>query len=276
MKNNKSVRSYFASDVSQSTKEMLKQPPKKYIPIETFTRDAIHQIDLMFYNNIIILSVIDVYSRKGFIHKCSNKKSSSITKAYEAVLKNYASYPQSVQLDAGSEFGRHFNSFLKENNIKKSVVKGNSTQNAKIHFKQGIVERFNGVMRKLIQRFVIEEGKPTPSQKDFDILNEGYNEHFHSTIGCTPNEAYDGQKKPKRKMYKYNVLKSDRIVQYKEGDKVRILLQYPVMMKNRKTKRNYSKDVFEVLERDGHTYKLSDGTGEYYPYTRLMRTRTKK
>lgn len=268
-------KSYFKKDVKQSTKELFTKPKRKFLPIIADFPNEIFQIDLMFYNDITILSVIDVFSRKGFIHKVSNKKPTSIKKSFQEILKLYPvdiKKVYSVQMDDGNEFKGVFKKYLNDNNVDIVIVSGNSSADKAIHLKQAIVERFNGTMRSLINNFLDDTEKTKPSQKDFDLLNEGYNEHKHSTIRCTPNQAYSKTKKPDRVIYKHNISQKD--IKFNIGDTVRLLLQHPKIVKNRKQKKNYSSRQYIITEREGNTFKLNDDTNEFYPYTRLLLSKT--
>lgn len=269
------VKSYFSKDINKTTKEIFAIPKRKFLPIEADFPNEIFQCDLLFYNkNITILSVIDVYSRKAFIQKCSSKTATSILKAFKDVLKKFPVEPKkiySVQVDDGGEFKGVFKQFLNKNDIDLVIIEGNSTQDTSIHLKQAIVERYNGTMRNLIKRYLDVEDIKIPTQKDFDILNDGYNEHIHSTIQCSPNKAYSMVEKPRRKLYNYNIKNSD--INFKIGTKVRLLIQYKKMSKNAKNRKNYSKEIYKIIDREGHTFKITDGTNNYYPYTRLRITK---
>ena len=263
------MRSYFRNSVSIETKERYKKPLRRYLPITAHKLNEIWQIDLFFIKTLnikVVLSVIDIYSRKGWVVSLGrNKRASTALDAFKYAVKNMGALPQVVMMDGGSEFKRSFTDYLKDNKIEIRIARADALANSNIKLSQAIVERFNRTMRDLLASYLIEENKGSLKQIDFDVLSEDYNRRIHRTIQASPNDVVQGNKEPKQKMEKYHITKAP----FNIGDKVRVLKQSKNAFKQ-KDKPNYSKDVFEVVKQKYNRFKLNDG--EYYPYTRLRKS----
>ena len=310
------VKKYFKKNVSNRTKELFKHPPKKYLKITALYINHKWQIDLMFMGKIVMLSVIDIFSRYGWCTKVANKQPKSVLTGFQYIISKFndgrprrttdegSSYsrreasknargeltlsegfrnssegrsdilPETIQCDGGTEFMGVFNKFLINNNIEKYIVKGDVAQDKSIHYAQGIVERYNRTMRDLIKNYMEEEEKITISSKDLDILSEGYNDNKHSSIKAKPYDIYFKKEEKGEETKRVHNIKGD--VKFKVGDKVRLLLQHAVMVKNRKMKKNYTKRVYLITQRDdGNKFMLNDKKLGWIPYNRLMISKDK-
>ena len=261
-------RSYFRDSVSTETREIYKRPKKQYLPIIAHRLNEIWQIDLYFIKTLnvkVVLSVIDIYSRKGWVVRLSNKRTSTTLLGFKYAVKKMGNLPEVIMMDGGSEFKQSFTEYLEENGVEIRVARGDALANSNIKLSQAIVERYNRTMRELLASYMVEENRKSLTQKDFDILSEDYNDRKHRTIRASPNEVVAGTKLPKQKLQKYHLSKAPFAI----GDKVRILKQSKNQFKH-KDKPNYSKDVYEVIKQKYNRFKLNDG--EYYPYTRLLKS----
>ena len=267
------VKSYFKKNISSSTREMTKIPIKKFLRIHANELNEIWQLDLFFYDMMgqkKLLSVIDIYSRKGWVVKLANKKAETVRDAYLYAVNKMGGEPKIMMLDGGTEFKREFMKHVEDKGIEIRIAKGNSLKLTSTKLKQAIVERYNSTMRSLMKSYLLEENKRILKQEHLDILSEGYNNHTHSSIGYSPNEIVDEGEIPIIKIRKYHIYKTG----FEVGDFVRVLKQYKDnYSKGRKDKINYSKTVYEIIEKDHNKYKLNDG--EYYPYTRLIKSKDK-
>ena len=263
------MRSYFRNSVSIETRERYKKTLRRYLPIRAHALNEIWQIDLFFIKTLnikVVLSVIDIYSRKGWVVSLGrNKRASTALDAFKYAVKKMGALPQVVMMDGGSEFKRSFTDYLKDNDIEIRIARGDALANSNIKLSQAIVERYNRTMRDLLASYLIEEKKRSLTQKDFDILSEDYNRRVHSTIQVSPDAVVNGKMEPVQKLEKYHL----SMVPFNIGDKVRVLKQSKNAFKQ-KDKPNYSKEVYEVVQRRYNRFQLSDG--EYYPYTRLMKS----
>ena len=262
-------KSYFRKSVSAETRELYRKPSRRYLPIRAHKLNEIWQIDLFFIKTLnvkVLLSVIDIYSRKGWVVSLGkNKRASTALDAFKYAVKKMGALPQVIMMDGGSEFKRSFTDYLKDNNIEIRIARGDALANSNIKLSQAIVERYNRTMRDLLASYLIEEKKRSLKQIDFDILSEDYNNRIHGTIRVSPNDIVSGKQQPKQKIEKYHILKTSFVI----GDKVRVLKQSKNAFKE-KDKPNYSKQVYEVIKQKYNRFKLNDG--EYYPYTRLRKS----
>ena len=88
-----------------------------------------------------LLMVIDVFSKYGWIVPLKDKKTESVSLAFDSIFKKSKRKPEKLWTDKGSEFIRkHFKDFLNKHNITLY-----HTQNKE---KSSIVERWNKTMKK--------------------------------------------------------------------------------------------------------------------------------
>lgn len=256
-------KTYFSIGIDNNIREIYSKPRKrKFMNISAPSINFIFQSDLFFFKNKVILTVIDIYSRKAYAVLIANKKPNSVLKGFKIVVKKMGK-PKVLMIDGGKEFMGDFDKYLKDNNIEKRISEGNSLEIKQIKTKQGIIERYNRTILGLLRTYLAVEDKINFGQKDLDILNEDYNNHKHSSLGYSPNEIVAGMiPKKKRNMR----------IDFNIGDSVRILLQRQLIEKNSKTKRFYSKEVYYIVDIDNNRYRLSDG--EWYKYTRLKMSKS--
>ena len=63
--------------------------------------------------------VIDVFSKYGWIKPLKDKKTESVSKAFNEIFEKSKRKPQMLWTDRGSEFiSKHFNEFLNKSRIK--------------------------------------------------------------------------------------------------------------------------------------------------------------
>jgi hypothetical protein len=180
--------------------------------------------------------------------------------------------PKNIYFDGGSEFKGVVESYLRDiTDAEKITAYGDGTNNRKIKTKMAVVEAWNGRIRKAINIKVEVEGLNTITQETLNEIADDYNAKKHRGIGVRPKDAMSDKAVPKRIMYKHNIESIN--LPFKIGDAVRILIQYEDMETGRKDKPRYTRDVYSIIDRNGNRFRLSDG--EYYPYTRLMKSREK-
>ena len=258
--------SYFRKSGS-SVAEMFSQPRKrKYLKIISPSLNYIFQSDLLFYKNKIILTTIDIYSRKAYSIIVPNKKAKIVKEAFIITMK-YIGKPRVLMVDGGSEFKREFLKYLQSQSIEVRVSGNDSMRIKSIKTKQGIIERYNRTFKDILNNYLIIENKKNFGQKDVEILNEDYNNHVHSSVGDTPNRIAGGVKPIDKR--DRNISSTDLDI----GMSVRVLMQRGVFEKNSKTKRVYSKEVYYIINQDGNRFQLSNK--EWFPYTRLKISKMK-
>jgi len=254
-------KSYFRDKVGLAVAEVYSEPRKrKYIKIVSPSLNYIFQSDLLFYKNKIILTTIDIFSRRAYSILIPNKQANSVKKAFQKTIK-YLGKPNVVMVDGGGEFKREFLNYLKSSGIEVRVSGNDSMRYKSIKTKQGISERYNRTVKNLLNSYLLIEQKTNFGQRDLDIINDDYNNHKHSSINFTPNEIVAGA------LPKNRVSRNIKNTSLEIGDSVRILLQRGVFEKNSKTKRSYSNDIYYIMNSDGNRYQISNH--EWYPYTRL-------
>jgi len=264
-------KSYFLSDkeISIESRETFKRQRRpKYLKITALYPKHIYQADLFFYANKIFLCCVDVKTRYGLMIIASSKRASSILVAFETVIKRMGRCAV-LMVDGGGEFLGTFKKYCSKNDIEIRIMKGDGGRDKSVKNSMGIVERLNRSFRQVIKIYLAENKKKIISitQKDIDLLNDNYNMREHSSFNpsTAPQTLFkeNGVKEIVEKRYSYNL----NNVKFGVGDKVRVLLQRPVMSKGSKDKRIYSLRVYEVVERVGNTFKLNDD--KIYPYSRL-------
>ena len=132
-----------------------------------------------------ILSILDVFSRKGMIYGINTKRA-NILLNYIKEFCLYNIIPRQFASDNGAKFKNSiFNSFCKENNIEfiHGLPYGPHSQ--------GSVERFNYTIKKYLGKEFISNGEQNLDFENcrFKIINY-YNNKIHMLIGTTPYKAY--------------------------------------------------------------------------------------
>ena len=156
-----------------------------------------------------LLTVIDVFSKYGWIMPLKNKTGMEVASALEKIFKERK--PEKLWVDKGLEF---YNKYVNK------LVTLYSTENEE---KSSVVERWNRTMKEKMFKYFTANS----TRKYIDVLDDlvdRYNNTLHSSIGMTPTQAsekknevevwrnlYGDYRPPKRKAPKFKV-----------GDKVRI------------------------------------------------------
>ena len=204
-----------------------------------------------------LLMVIDVFSKYGWIRVLKDKKTETVSKAFDDILKSKRK-PEMLWTDKGSEFiSKHFKDFLKRNGIKLY-----HTQNEE---KSSIVERWNRTMKdRMWKMFTVNNN--TVYWDKIDKLVDDYNNSWHSSIKMTPVEA--SKKKNESKVW--SNLYGDLIYlkpgkpKFAIGDKVRIS-KYKRKVFDKGYTPNWTEEIFvidKVLPTKPVTYRIVDLMGE--------------
>ena len=249
-------------------------------PIFSSRPAGILQIDLVDYSNKpsnkykYILNVIDVFSRKIWLSPLTQKSVKAVTPALQKIIDEIQKDHKInvIQSDAGNEFN------IEIPGIKKLQSRGYSAQ------QQGIVERSNGTIKTIINKTLFETKRNNWYILLKDIV-EIYNNTLHTSLGMTPNNAYNLPIDKQEELY--SKMRSDKARQYKGidtilelGQKVRIVIE-----KGKNKKKGlptYSEEVFKVSRIiKGHKenltiprYKLTDSNNKVmmntYPLSKLL------
>ena len=125
--------------------------------------------------------VIDVFSKYGWIKPLKDKKTESVSKAFNEIFEKSKRKPQMLWTDKGSEFiSKHFKEFLN-----KSRIKMYHTENEE---KSSVVERWNRTMKNRMWKMFTASNNTVYWDKIDKLVGE-YNNTKHSSVKMTPNEA---------------------------------------------------------------------------------------
>lgn len=199
-----------------------------------------------------LLTIINCFSKIAYAIPLKNKSGLEVSNALEPILKN--NRMNHLQTDAGLEF---YNTHVTRL-MKKYGINHYSTYSDK---KGSIVERFNRSLKEMMYRKFTEVG----NYNWVNILNsllKQYNYRRHRTIGMAPIEVNRRNEIMVRRNIDRNRQKyktSDKKVQFKIGDKVRISKYKKVFDKGYLP--NWTNEMFTVYTVQPTvpiTYKLKD------------------
>lgn len=262
-------------NLSNNTKEIHYINKPKYKPIRSKYPTEIYQIDLIdwgktFGNNKLkyILTVVDVFSRNAGSIGITSKTANNVLEGYKKVIKQFFNdiEPTEINTDDGNEFRGSFDKYLNELGIIHIISTGDNKN------RNFIVERFNGTLSYIIQRY-LTENNTTQFVKEIPNFIKAYNSSFHTGINAIPSLVFEGRDIPtlKTDLSKLNT------EEFNEGDKVRIKNIRKQFTKGKIQR--YSTNVYTVMKQKGHRYKLKlnaddeDENGVYYPYHRLLKSK---
>ena len=128
-----------------------------------------------------LLMVIDVFSKYGWIEPLKDKKTESVSLAFDTIFKKSKRKPEKLWTDKGSEFiSKHFKDFLKRHSI--------TLYHSQNEEKSSIVERWNKTMKNKMWK-MFSANNNTVYWDKLDKLVDDYNNSYHSSIKMTPTEA---------------------------------------------------------------------------------------
>ena len=162
-----------------------------------------------------LLMVIDVFSKYGWIRGLKDKKTETVSIAFDDIFKSKRK-PQMLWTDKGSEFlSKHFKELLKREGIKLY-----RTENEE---KSSVVERWNKTMKmRMWKMFTVNNNTVY-----FDKINklvDDYNNARHSSIKMTPVEASKKKNESKvwSQLYGDSIYLKPGKPKFSIGDRVRI------------------------------------------------------
>ena len=172
-----------------------------------------------------LICVIDIFSKYAWVVPLKDKKSISIVKAFQSILKQSNSNqikPNKIWLDKGSEFyNAYFKKWLRDNDI---VMY--STYN---EGKSVVAERFIRRLKSKIYKYMTSISKNMYIDKLDDIVDE-YNNTYNTTIKIKPIDVKDNT------YINANKEINNKDPKFKVGDYVRIskyknILYFVILMK---------------------------------------------
>jgi len=198
-----------------------------------------------------LLTVIDVFSKYGWMLPLKDKTGKSIADAFK-IFKKSKRKPEKLWADKGREF---YNKHVKELGVELY-----STENEE---KSSVVERWNRTMEEKMFKYFTANN----TNKYIDVLDdfvERYNNTRHSSIKMTPVET--SKKENDVRVYRNLYQEFERRpihAKFKTGDKVQILKKKGLFEKGFTP--NRTEEVFTVtkIQRTNPvTYKITDYNGE--------------
>lgn len=267
---------------SQSPKQKFNPYPKAKHQFKAVYPYQEFQCDLMFIEGKIFFTVIDVFSRKADVEYVENKRAETVLEAYKKCLKR--SYrnkkPEKLYHDDGSEFKGVFRVFSTTSDI------------AVTEHKAGYVERFIWTFKLMLYRMIEnkkeihplkEEKIVTRRSKDKSDRNldrrrfmefiplalENYNNTWHSSIGMSPNDAFEDRNyvEVSRYMIDKGLFDLEAKPNFNEGETVRIKIKNDF---NRIGDKRWSDETYQIEEKKGTFYKLKGINGIHH-YSNLSK-----
>ena len=188
-----------------------------------------------------ILSVIDIFSKYGWMIPLKDKTGKSVAKALESITRK----PEKIWVDKGKEF---YNKDVK--------FELYSTENEE---KSSVVERWNRIMKEKMFKYFSANN----TNKYIDVLQdlvEQYNNTVHSTTKMTPVEASLKKNEPKVYLNSYGIVTANvSTPKFKVGDRVRITIKKNTFEKGYTPR--WTEEVFTistVQPTQPVTYKIKD------------------
>lgn len=197
-----------------------------------------------------LLTIMDIYSRKGWGYKLRDKRPETVVEKIKEFLNDVKKAGHSVlnfQTDRGSEFKGSVRELMKDKEIHHRMV------DTADHNTQGIIERWNQTLRRLISDMFVENDDFVWVDGIGGIIEE-YNERRHSSTGSVPNKVWKG-------LESAYVFRKD-VPELLPGDAVRVLVKKELFEKKSQTQ-NFTKRVYEVERKDGLKYRLVGEDGRY-------------
>jgi len=198
-----------------------------------------------------LLTVIDVFSKYGWIVPLNDKSGKSTANGFLKILESSGRKPGKLWVDKGKEF---YNT-----NFKK-LVELYSTENDE---KSCVVERWNRTMKERMYKYFTANS----TRKYIHVLDDmvaRYNNARHSSIKMSPSKA---SMKVNEKAVWMNLFGSeipeDIVPKFSIGDMVRISKKKNIFEKGYTPR--WTEEVFTITKiqyTDPPTYKITDYNGE--------------
>lgn len=272
------TKAYFISKVQQkypnlnkkgienflNSQEVVQVNTKlKGINLKITAKPRTFQIDIMYYKIGQTLKpfllLIDIMSRKAFCYPISGYK--NMTKIVTAYKKFLSQVDRVEAIEGDSEFAsKEFITLNKEKGIRldTSVAADN-------HFttgnKLGIIDRFTRTLKENIKKYRESIGKIGNLPNIIQSIINMYNDSPHRGIkGKTPNQVWNDTNEQNIQNMK-DTINNDRLFNKLTlgiGDTVRVLEN-----KNKfdKGSAQFSKELYEVHDRIGYSFKVKDSDG---------------
>jgi hypothetical protein len=229
------------------------------------------QADLTFFDQIkrsnegfhVLLTAIEVNSRKAYVRPLKNKSQASIVEAFSSIIDEAQDFlPVKVLgTDQGSELKSDFQKMLSSQGIEYY------SSDAGTHNTMGMVERFNRTLREMIEKYLTAYN----TNKYIDVLDDllfNYNNSVHSVTGFKPDKVGEKELKVIFQQKSEQQAKAFSTNQpLAVGQKVRRIKDKNLFEKGATAK--YHKGVYEISKVNAFSYLLRNESGD------VLRTRFK-
>jgi hypothetical protein len=258
------VKGYYDNQAVVQIFKRTKKPQRMY-PIQTTKPLNIIFMDTMVIDGFYIINTIDLFSKYAssmvFKKAVSSSDAVKALKAFLHEAKTSLDNVNEIRHDGGPEFSKQFAKYTEDKTIK-------SLPYAKTQMSP--VERFNGTLRRMIEKLKAVEGKPISwAYKYVPRAVKAYNNLPHSSTGYMPSELI-ASKEAQRKVLmgqrtipsmndgfaKRTQSQSDYV---KAGDTVRISIRDEMNPFDHKIAPNFSTELYKVVKVRGNRVKLEDG-----------------
>lgn len=232
--------------INEIHKQARRNFPRRHVVMKDI--DDLWQADLIDmqsvskenYNYNYILTVIDTFSKYGWLYPLKQKSKDHIYEAFRNLFQK-GRIPKNLQTDLGTEF---YNKKIKSL-LDSYKINHYSTFSTK---KASIVERFIRTLKgKLYKQFSLQGNYKWKGDVLLNLEKE-YNNTKHRTIGIKPNQVNENNKKFILKKYKLmsNNKLSKKKSKFNVGDFVRIS-KYKGTFEKGYTP-NWSTEIFSIFK----------------------------
>jgi len=238
-------------------KPVIKNFPKRKVYVNGINKIwAADLVDMQTFSKFnrgvkYLLTVIDVFSKYGWMLPLKDKTGVSVAKALKKIFKQKKT--EKLWTDKGKEF---YNKHVRDLGVELY-----STENEE---KSSVAERWDRTMKEKIFKYFTANS--TNKHIDvFDDFVDRYDNTWHSSINMTPVEASKiiNTITVYRNLYPADLTRRPIHAKFKIGDKVRILKKKKFFEKGFTP--NWTEEVFtvsKVQRTDPITYKITDCNGE--------------
>ena len=235
----------------QEIAQLFKQPKKtkdirNSVMSRPFQQMGVDLVDMQSFEHQkqkYILTGIDLFSKMAWAEAMPNKEEKTVSAAMGRILKRIGKKVSTVRSDRGSEFNNQsFRKVLEKYGSKQVLSMAGKPQS------NGQVERFNGVLKRMIKMAVTQDDDQNwPSFLSQLVSN--YNATESRVTGMSPDEMVERDNSyvndsVKKKIEKEVLPKNDHIDRVlKVGDEVRLKV---VTDKNQKKNMFWTQETFKI------------------------------
>ena len=235
--------------------ELHKPVIKKFNEREVYSqfKDNIWGVDLADTQSLskknkgvkYLLCAIDLFSKFAFAVPLKDKKGTSITNAFNKIIKQSNRKPNKIWVDQGGEF---YNNVFKKWLLSNDIIMYSTFNEGKLV----VAERFIRTLKNKLYKHMTATGKNVYYDVLDNVVNE-YNNTKHNTIKMKPKDVKDGNKRV------YIDEHNEKSARSNVGDRVRISKFKNIFAKGYTP--NWSREIFiidKINDTVPYTYNLKD------------------